>query len=537
MRIIIEPLLFQEGLPVFTLMLIIIILVLGGIVFYMHTNVVISNRQKYEQSKEIVKERDATAAILGLAQKAISTDISDESFLTVFVEYAQRTLRARGGAVLTVEEAESLKGCAVAGIFPPIRDVPHQVEQQLLAHSGKHTEFFREIRIPNGLEIFNSYISKENGFALFQNSQPDIFPKNFGKLAPRTIIAPINVKGKIFAFVVVVSGEDFDEHKISEEDGKYLVRLNEIASLSIEGVRVFRERRDYEKQVQTAKEEGMLQVSAGIIHNIGNAVTVAKLTVLEMKEKCPEEMNETPESFLLSEILPAIERKVTEGNVQEFLSKDKIGSQFIPISKELLGNISKRSHEMVSHIKSLSEKLYHISEIIELQQRFVGELGTENIVSVSQVVESSIKIFEETFNKYNVNIGIHAEDGLPKVLIDTSMITQVFINLVKNAVESMQIQNIDREKCIDIYVYPETLDGKNYVATKVQDNGPGIDPEVLNRLFQFGFSTKEKKKHSRGYGLHSCMETVKKYGGTIKVESKKGEGSSFIVLLPAGEKR
>ena len=227
--------------------------------------------------------------------------------------------------------------------------------------------------------------------------------------------------------------------------------------------------------------------------------------------------------------------KFKEGKLQEFLSTDNVGKQYVGMMKELLSNILKRSSDMVLHIKSLSDKLYHISEIIELQQRFVGELGTENMISLTQVVESSVKIFDETFNKYNVNIGIHAKEGLPKVLIDTSMISQVFINLVKNAVEAMEAQTSDREKNINIYVYPETIDGKKYVAGKVQDNGPGIDKNVIERLFQFGFSTKEKKRHSRGYGLSSCMETVKKYGGMIKVESVKGEGSSFIVLLPVGD--
>ena len=519
-----------------TFMLVFIIAVLCGVILYMHNSVIIVKRKMQQQMKEVMREREATTAILGLAQEAIGTDISDESFLSIFIEYAQRTLHGRGAAVMTVQEEDgSLKGCAVAGIFPPMRNVPNQVEQQLLAHSGKHTEFFKEIKIHGGVELFNALIPPDKGFAYFNKTQPDIFPKNFGRNAAIILMAPIKVKGKTFAYNIIVSGEEFDEHNISEEDGRYLVRLNEIASLSLEGITVYRERRDYEKQVQTAKEEGMLQVSAGIIHNIGNAVTVAKLTVLEMKEKCLENIEETPEALIANMIVPTIEEKLKEGKLQEFLSTDNIGKQYVGMMKELLSNILRRSSDMVLHIKSLSDKLYHISEIIELQQRFVGELGTENMISLTQVVESSVKIFDETFNKYNVNIGIHAKEGLPKVLIDTSMISQVFINLVKNAVEAMEAQTSDREKNINIYVYPETIDGKKYVAGKVQDNGPGIDKNVIERLFQFGFSTKEKKRHSRGYGLSSCMETVKKYGGMIKVESVKGEGSSFIVLLPVGD--
>lgn len=514
-----------------------VILGLILLLFYQHSIVIVAERTIKDEKKQIQKEREAVAAIMGLTQTAISTEMEYEAFLSSFIEYVQRTLLARGAAVLIAQTDASLRGCAVAGIFPPLREVTGQIEQQLLAHSAKHTDFIRDIKIENGIEIFSSYINKEKGYGFFKGECPDFFPKNFIKNAPRSLLAPILFKGKIFAFVIVVSGEDFDEHKLSEAEGNYLVRLNAIASLSIEAIRAFRERREYEKQLQTAREEGMLQVSAGIIHNIGNAITVAKLTALEMKEKFPEQFDQTPEAFLNGEIIPLIEEKIAKNEISEFLKNDKVGSQIIPMIKELLANIARRSKEMITHIKSLSDKLQHISEIIELQQRFVGELGTENLVPLSQVVESSIKIFDETFNKYKVAIGMHVEENLPKVLIDTSMMTQVFINLIKNAVEAMQNMPQEREKKINIFIYSELVNAKPFIAAKVEDNGPGIDPSILNKLFQFGFSTKEKSRHSRGYGLHSCLETVKKYGGDIKVESKPGEGSSFIVLLPSGEKK
>ncbi len=520
----------------FTIVLLILIALLCAAIVNMQTKVVVATRKMSEQAKEVAKEREATAAILGLAQNAIGSDMNDENFLALFIEYAQRTIGARGAAVLLAQPDSSLKGSAIAGVFPPLREASVQIEQQLLAHADKHSEFFRELSFPDGVETFSSYLDKESGFAFFKGDAPEIFPKRFRSNAPISVMAPIIVKGNCFAFVMAVSGDDFDDHKLTEDDGRYLLRLNRLASLSIEGVRAFRERREYEKQVQTAKEEGMLQVSAGIIHNIGNAITVAKLTVLEMKESLPERMEEAPESFLKNELLPIIESKAAESSLDQFLRSDKLGSQIIPMCRDLLQNIVKRSGDLQKRLSSLSDKLNHISEIIELQQRFVGELGTENIVHVSQIVESAIRIFDETFNKFNVRIETHFEDSLPKVLVDSSMITQVLINLVKNAVEAMQSMSPDREKRIDIFVYAQEMDGRRYVATKVSDSGPGIEMEALNKLFQFGFSTKEKKKHSRGYGLHSCLETAKKYGGTIKVESQKGQGSSFIVYLPAGEK-
>jgi sensor histidine kinase regulating citrate/malate metabolism len=55
--------------------------------------------------------------------------------------------------------------------------------------------------------------------------------------------------------------------------------------------------------------------------------------------------------------------------------------------------------------------------------------------------------------------------------------------------------------------------------------------EVKSNIFNFGFSTKGNEK-TRGYGLHSCLDTVEKYGGKINVESEVGKGTTFFVYLP-----
>jgi len=427
--------------------LVFIILILVVWVIYQHTRVIITNRICYDQSRQIAKEREATAAILGLGGKAItSEDLSDETFLTHFVEYAQRTLRGVGGAILTAGDNDTFRGCAVSGIFPPLKEVPVQVEQQLLAHPKKHTEFIKEIKIPVLIsQLVEMCLEKK--YVMFTDSIPKGFPESFRKLAPRILMAPIYVHSKVFACTIVVSRNEFDEHVLVDRDGEYLVRLNEIASLSLEAIRLFRERRQYEEKLRTAKEEGMLQVSTGIIHNIGNAVTVAKLTVLELQEKNPENA-EHPETFILSEIIPRFKKELDEGNLQKFLKEDKSGQQHFEIITELLSHVNKSRLETVKLLTSLSNKLYHISEIIELQQRFMGELGTENMTSLSPVIESSVKIFEETCNKKGVTIKTTLDDKTPQVVVDPSMMTQVFINLIKNAVEAMEAEGSATKRSI-----------------------------------------------------------------------------------------
>jgi signal transduction histidine kinase len=185
----------------------------------------------------------------------------------------------------------------------------------------------------------------------------------------------------------------------------------------------------------------------------------------------------------------------------------------------------------------MADKLFHISEIIELQQRFMGELGTENMTQLKKVIEASVKIFDESFNKRGYKINTDLDSKVPEILVDASMLTQVFINFIKNAIEAMEIENAKgKAYVLNISLKTEKQDDKNYAVIKIEDNGPGIPDNIKAKMFTFGFSTKKNKNSSsRGIGLHFCMDCIKKYGGGIDIETEVGKGTTFIITLPIAE--
>lgn len=514
------------GLEIVFFTLVFILLVV--IIVFQRTAIVIAKRERRRISKEIAKEREATADILRLSRDVITAGSSDEEFLMRLVEYLQRTLQGDGAAALTCRN-DKLYGCAVAGIFPPLLKVTSQVEQQLLAHDAKHTEFFNNRKLDFTAGDMEEYCGSKD-YALFKGKYPAWFPSSFIKNAPITLYAPIYKLGETVGAVMITSKDDFDAHQLSEADGVYLERLAELASLCLEVIQVIRERKEYEARLQSAREEGMLQVSTGIIHNIGNAITVAKLSVIELQEKISK-ADERPEDLILQELLPTLREQLEKGTLDTFLKEDPAGSQYFDIITELLTHIGESVKSSSATVKSLSSKLLHISEIIELQQRFVGELGTENMTQLAGVLESSIKIFEETCNKRAVKIESDFEQGTPEVLVDPSMMTQVFMNLIKNAVEAMDAYGGDQPHVLKLGLQRIDKKDKTFVQVEVKDNGPGIPEDIQEHVFEFGFSTKGKGQ-SRGFGLHSCMDTVRKYGGSIELETATGKGTSFKVLLP-----
>jgi C4-dicarboxylate-specific signal transduction histidine kinase len=109
---------------------------------------------------------------------------------------------------------------------------------------------------------------------------------------------------------------------------------------------------------------------------------------------------------------------------------------------------------------------------------------------------------------------------------DRSKITQILLNLIMNAEESLSASAID-PKTLKISSF-ETDNGG--IQIEVADNGLGIEPEVLNKLFSYGFTTKQ---FGHGLGLHASAIAANEMNGTLKAFSAgKNKGATFILNLP-----
>jgi len=146
------------------------------------------------------------------------------------------------------------------------------------------------------------------------------------------------------------------------------------------------------------------------------------------------------------------------------------------------------------------------------------------------LIQDALRMNTAAFERHGVRVLQQIDPAVPPVLADRHRVLQILTNLVRNAKYSMDEQR-PAEKRLEILV-SLTLAGMAAIA--VRDNGVGIPPENLTRIFAHGFTT---KKDGHGFGLHSGALAAKQMNGSLTVESDgPGKGATFILELPIANK-
>jgi two-component system sensor histidine kinase HydH len=141
--------------------------------------------------------------------------------------------------------------------------------------------------------------------------------------------------------------------------------------------------------------------------------------------------------------------------------------------------------------------------------------------SAGEILEQTLKVLESELAKKNIAVEKKLEASLPRILVDRDQLSQALLNLLLNALESM-------EGAGKIRISMES-GGAEVLAISISDTGRGIPKEDLERVFEPFFSTKRK---GTGLGLAIVHQIVESHKGEIKVESRAGEGTTFRITLP-----
>jgi CheY-like chemotaxis protein len=146
-------------------------------------------------------------------------------------------------------------------------------------------------------------------------------------------------------------------------------------------------------------------------------------------------------------------------------------------------------------------------------------------LDVSNILERTLQLHEHSLRRNNINVEFHPQTGLYSVIGDANQLVQVFLNLISNAEHA--IREVRESGRIQIRI---GRIGPN-VSVTVQDDGVGILPEALTKLFDPFYTTK-RPGGGTGLGLSICTAIIREHGGSIDVETLPVGGSAFTVFLP-----
>jgi two-component system NtrC family sensor kinase len=149
------------------------------------------------------------------------------------------------------------------------------------------------------------------------------------------------------------------------------------------------------------------------------------------------------------------------------------------------------------------------------------------LVRPNQIVRDAVELLAYPLRVDNVDVRLDLADDLPTLWADPHQLHQVAVNLVTNAHHAMHGSTAGRR--LTIRTRFDAADSR--VSLEVTDTGPGIPPEILGRIFEPFFTTKPEGQGT-GLGLPLCQGIVEGHGGTIRADSKLGEGAVLTIELP-----
>lgn len=212
------------------------------------------------------------------------------------------------------------------------------------------------------------------------------------------------------------------------------------------------------------------------------------------------------------------------------------------LKKELISGNSQSAAELSDTIKENEEKINHhgkradaIVKNMLLHSRKGG--GQKELTDINALCEEYLRLAYHGFrakDKNNSPIGMKTEldSSVPKVMAIAQDIGRVLLNLFNNAFHAVTEKGNHSSNGGDFKVTVATKRLADKIEIRVKDNGSGISPVILEKIFQPFFTTKPAGQGT-GLGLSLAYDIITKaHGGELKVESEEGKGSEFIILLP-----
>lgn len=269
--------------------------------------------------------------------------------------------------------------------------------------------------------------------------------------------------------------------------------------------------------VAASRRAGMAEVATNVIHNVGNVLNSINVSISKSADVAEE-----IDFGKLEKIAELIE---TGLNSPGFTDADGKGRLIPDYLRKLAGLFQSENTLLRDELAATRRHLEHVSNIISRQQQYASNFHVVEKVDLSELLEDAIRMSSTSLTNHRINVVKDYEPGLI-LEVDKHRVLQIIVNLIRNA-KFACIDSGYSYREIKISVQPNDTQG---YEIQVQDNGVGIAPENIVKLFNHGFTT---RPDGHGFGLHSGANSAKQMNGSLTAHSEGlGRGATFKLSLP-----
>jgi len=223
----------------------------------------------------------------------------------------------------------------------------------------------------------------------------------------------------------------------------------------------------------------------------------------------------------------------------------EISGELMDEMKEELANGNKElANEIAGDILQNLQKIYHhgkrAADIVKgMLQHSRTNSGQKESTDINALCDEYLRLayhgLKAKDKSFHADFKAKLDDSLPKINVVPQDIGRVLLNLINNAFYAVSEARSPKPETENYDYKPEVIVSTKKLGDKIEmrvaDNGPGIPPEIKDKIFQPFFTTKPTGSGT-GLGLSLSYDIVKAHGGELKVETKEGVGTEFIIEIP-----
>ncbi|HET9473725.1 MAG TPA: MHYT domain-containing protein [Steroidobacteraceae bacterium] len=283
---------------------------------------------------------------------------------------------------------------------------------------------------------------------------------------------------------------------------------------------VLQEERKQDLQLQlrdASRDASMAEVATGVLHSVGNVLNSLGVSASLMQTQLRDSRvtNVQRVASMLNE---------HGADVGKFLADDERGKQLPAYLAQLGEHLNAENQRLQAEASAIAAHVGHIRNIVAAQQTYARRGGVTEAIDVAELLDNAVAIHFADMT--DVSIRRDYEPLVP-LTFDRHKLIQILGNLLSNARHALKARTHGaRQLALRI-----RRQEPGSIAIEVQDSGVGIEQGVLQRLFEFGFTT---KKDGHGFGLHTSAILAKELAGELTAFSDgPGQGARFVLRLPA----